>query len=80
MYIETSRPRVQGDNAKLSSPILKFSGEMCLAFFYHMYGSSIGTLRVTINGTKTVFSATGNKGNKWLEGWTTVSMSGKYKV
>ena len=80
MYIETSRPRLQGDNAKLNSPLLNFSGKMCLAFFYHMFGSSTGTLRVIINGSKTVFSATGDKGNQWLVGWTTITVSGNYMV
>ena len=79
MYIETSSPRVQGDYAKLSSPSLTFSGNMCLKFFYHMYGATIGKLEVTING-KTVFSASANKGNKWLEAIISTSLSGMYSV
>ncbi|XP_020612542.1 MAM domain-containing protein 2-like [Orbicella faveolata] len=50
MYIETSSPRQQGDNAKLISPMLQFSGSMCLKFYYHMYGADIATLNVIING------------------------------
>ena len=65
MYIETSSPRMQGDNAKLDSPLFRFSGKMCLKFFLHMYGSTIGRLNVFINN-ETVFSASGNKGNKWF--------------
>ena len=80
MYIETSRPRVQGDNAKLNSPLLQFSGNTCLRFFYHMHGSTIGTLNVIISGFITVFSASGNKGNKWNEARITVSLSGMYMV
>ena len=72
MYIETSSPRVSGDNAKLRSPSLKFSGNMCLGFFYHMYGSNIGSLKVSING-KEVFSRSGNKGNTWLKASVTIS-------
>ena len=72
MYIETSSPRVSGDNAKLNSPSLKFSGNMCLGFFYHMYGSDIGSLKVSING-KEVFSRSGNKGNTWLKASVTIS-------
>ena len=80
MYIETSSPRVQGDDAKLSSPTLKFSGNMCLKFFYHMYGATIGRLDVIIDG-KTVFSASGNKGNKWFEASISTSgLSGMYAV
>ena len=80
MYIETSSPRVKGDNAKLDSPLLQFSGNMCLKFYYHMYGATIGTLNVIIN-SKTVFSASGDKGNKWLDTEITISsLSGMYKV
>ena len=79
MYIETSSPRVLGDNAKLNSPLLIFGGNMCLRFFYHMYGSTIGRLNVTING-QTVFSASGNKGNRWLEARINSSFSGNYTV
>ena len=80
MYIETSSPRVLGDNAKLNSPLLTFSGSMCLRFFYHMYGSSIGTLNVIVNDTNTVFSVSGNKGNKWTEATIATSLSGRYMV
>ena len=80
MYIESSWPRVWGDNAKLNSPLLRFSGKMCLTFFYHMYGSTIGRLNVLINGTKTVFSASGNKGNNWFEARITTSLTGRYMV
>ena len=79
MYIETSSPRRQGDNAKLTGPLLKFSGNMCLKFYYHMYGVHIGTLNVSINGSN-VFSASGDKGNKWLIATIDVNLSGKYAV
>ena len=80
MYIETSSPRSLGDNAKLSSPLLRFSGDMCLTFFYHMYGSTIGKLNVIINGTKMVFSASGDEGNNWFEARVTISLTGVYRV
>ena len=66
MYIEASSPRQLGDfmNAKLYSPPLKFLGNACLKFYYHMSGVTIGTLTVTING-KMFFYKTGNKGDKW---------------
>ena len=80
MYIETSSPQGLGDHANLNSPILTFSGNMCLTFFYHMYGSTIGKLNVLINGTKTVFSASGDKGNNWFEARITTSLTGIYMV
>ena len=79
MYIETSS-HVKGDNAKLNSPLLKFSGDMCLKFFYHMYGATVERLNVIINGTKTVFSASGNKGNRWHEARINSSFSGSHTV
>jgi len=79
MYIETSSPRQLGDNAKLNSPKLKFNGNMCLKFYYHMYGADIGTLNVNINGNN-VFNASGDKGNKWLMAAIDVNLSGQYAV
>ena len=79
MYIETSSPRQQGDKAILNSPQLQFSGNMCLQFYYHMYGSAIGTLNVIVNGNN-VFTASGNKGNKWLRAAIDLSLSGSHAV
>lgn len=79
MYIETSSPRQQGDKAILNSPRLQFSGNMCLQFYYHMYGSAIGTLNVIINGNN-VFTASGNKGNMWRRAAIDLSLSGNYAV
>ena len=79
MYIETSSPRKQGDAAKLNSPMLQFSGSMCLKFYYHMYGANIATLNVIIKGNN-VFTASGNKDNKWLRAAIDVSLSGKHAV
>ena len=67
---------MQGDNAKLNSPMLNFSGDMCISFFYHMHGSNIGTLRMILNGTETLFSESGGKGNRWLGAWINISFSG----
>ena len=64
MYIEASSPRNSGDNAFLRSPPMKFPVNMCLQFYYHMSGSAIGSLKATLNG-KTVFYASGNKGDVW---------------
>ncbi|MEQ2259535.1 MAM domain-containing glycosylphosphatidylinositol anchor protein 1 [Xenotaenia resolanae] len=52
MYIEASRPRAQGDKARLLSPLFnvssvrgpKGSGRVpyCVSFYYHMKGKHIG--------------------------------------
>ncbi|KAI3364445.1 hypothetical protein L3Q82_011235, partial [Scortum barcoo] len=54
MYIETSRPRKEGDQARLVSPFFNVAPKnpygitnppaYCFGFFYHMYGKHIGTL------------------------------------
>lgn len=52
MYIETSRPRKEGDQARLVSPFFNVAPKnpysisnppaYCFGFFYHMYGKHIG--------------------------------------
>ena len=78
MYIETS-PRQQGDKAILNSPQLRFTGNMCLQFYVHMYGSGIGMLNVIINGNN-VFTASGNRGNMWLRAAIDLSLPGNHAV
>lgn len=56
MYIETSRPRKEGDQARLVSPFFNIapknpysisnSPAYCFGFFYHMYGKHIGELHL----------------------------------
>ncbi|KAM7376464.1 hypothetical protein PAMP_006195 [Pampus punctatissimus] len=59
MYIETSRPRLKGDKARLLSPTFNMGSKSssssssvstnptyCFAFYYHMYGKHIGALNV----------------------------------
>lgn len=66
MYIETSSPRVVGDNAKLSFSVSGNKQLFCLKFYYHMYGDTMGTLTV-FSGNLAVFNASGNHGNYWNE-------------
>ena len=46
MYIEASSPRRSGDKARLLSPRYTDRQDMCVQFYYHMYGSGIGALNV----------------------------------
>lgn len=39
-------------------------GPRCLSFWYHMYGSDMGTLSVSRNGTQ-LWTKTGDQGNTW---------------
>ena len=79
MYIEASSPRLSGDKARLiSRPFTQHetTGDTyeCLTFFYHMYGSAMGTLNIykiegdsvdTGNLGTPLWSLTGNQGNYW---------------
>ncbi|XP_037551175.1 MAM domain-containing glycosylphosphatidylinositol anchor protein 2 isoform X1 [Nematolebias whitei] len=59
MYIETSRPRLEGDKARLLSPTFNMNSKnfissssvgnsptYCFTFYYHMYGKHIGKLNI----------------------------------
>uniref|UniRef100_A0A3Q1FEH3 MAM domain containing glycosylphosphatidylinositol anchor 2 n=1 Tax=Acanthochromis polyacanthus TaxID=80966 RepID=A0A3Q1FEH3_9TELE len=80
MYIETSRPRLDGDKARLLSPTFNMNAKSsssgpsyCFSFYYHMYGKHIGALNVflrqkgqTVTDTS-VWSLTGNQGDRWRQ-------------
>ena len=76
MYIEASSPRKPGEKARLVSQAFSSlpSSGRCVQFWYHMFGSDIGTLNVIWktgpgNGSESViWSLSGQKGNKWLNG------------
>ena len=72
MYIEAFILRQPGDNAKLYRPPLKFFGNMCLQFDYHMPGATTESLNVTVSGNL-VFFARGDKGDMWRK--TSVNVS-----
>ncbi|EMP27934.1 MAM domain-containing glycosylphosphatidylinositol anchor protein 2 [Chelonia mydas] len=80
MYIETSRPRLEGEKARLLSPFFSVAPKnpygvtntaYCFSFYYHMYGQHIGSLNVylRLKGQTTienpVWSSSGNKGQHW---------------
>ena len=71
MYIEASSPRQRGDNAKLELSVSGSGAVACLNFFYHMYGSSMGTLKV-YSGYSVVLSLSGNQGSSWRQATRTI--------
>ncbi|CAH3118157.1 unnamed protein product [Pocillopora meandrina] len=83
-FIETSSPRKQGDKARLVST--QFNGtasKNCFTFWYHMYGSSIGTLNLyqVVGNTETlIWTLSGNKGRQWFNGQVPVGNQAKYKI
>ncbi|XP_071956926.1 MAM and LDL-receptor class A domain-containing protein 2-like [Antedon mediterranea] len=83
MYIETSSPRLPGENAQLSSLSIA-SGSKCFRFWYHMYGQHVDTLNVYIQAGPSLpsptWSKTGAQGDIWLEGQVTISTSSSYLI
>ena len=77
MYIDTSSLGQCDENVKLSSSPLKFLRNMCLKFYYRLYGTNAGSLNVTVAG-KLLFSASDlYVENIWLEaGINTSSITG----
>ena len=49
LFIETSFPQAAGDKARIISPLYN-PAMVCVRFFYHMYGASIGTMNILIAG------------------------------
>eukprot|EP00794_Sanderia_malayensis_P017044 gene17044-18759_t len=90
VFIETSAPRRTGDKAALLSmqfPATTGTGR-CLSFWYHMYGSSIGTLNVfqrslsgtTVTATTLLWQLRGQKGNQWLQGKIPLNIVTRYQI
>ncbi|XP_066944165.1 uncharacterized protein [Macrobrachium rosenbergii] len=53
MYIEASVPKVEGDRARLFSPVYPASfteSPTCFAFYYHMFGNTTGHLNIYMKG------------------------------
>ncbi|XP_064185854.1 MAM domain-containing glycosylphosphatidylinositol anchor protein 2 isoform X1 [Anguilla rostrata] len=82
MYIETSRPRMEGDKARLLSPTFNIAPKnpygttnsaYCFSFYYHMYGKHIGTLNAYLRlkaQTMTespIWTLIGNQGDRWKQ-------------
>ena len=73
MYIEAT-PQSDGDNAKLQLAVPRSNSSACLTFYYHMYGSSMGTLNV-FNGNVTIFTMSGDQGDYWRKVTRTVNLN-----
>lgn len=73
LYIETSFPRQAGDTASFISPVYTTTVVGCsLTFWYHMYGSTIGTLSLNLTDVVNarqfpIWSKSGDQGDKWLK-------------
>ncbi|OXU26669.1 hypothetical protein TSAR_014496 [Trichomalopsis sarcophagae] len=74
LYIEASG-RLVNDTARILSPLYNASltESGCFSFWYHMYGTTIGSLNVYLKPEveetpKLMWTKSGNQGNQWLRG------------
>ncbi|XP_046856415.1 uncharacterized protein LOC124449513 [Xenia sp. Carnegie-2017] len=78
IYIETSSPRMLGDKAWLVSNYFNTTTR-CFTFWYHMYGSTIGSLNIYqqyMGGRlKLLWTLSGNRGNQWSRAQVTTNFT-----
>ena len=89
IFIEASSPRVPGDMARiLSPPIAPSSSPLCLHFWHHMYGLSIGSLNVSSRSNSSnpgeqgnlLWSRSGGSIDEWQPGYVTLNESEPFQV
>ncbi|XP_071486325.1 MAM and LDL-receptor class A domain-containing protein 1-like [Diadema antillarum] len=88
VYIETSSPRVPGDEARIMSPVISTTFRQCLNFWYHMFGPTIETLNVfarrndsaTSDLGNLVWSSQGQKSDEWFLGSVTIAEAYPYQL
>ncbi|XP_031555405.1 MAM and LDL-receptor class A domain-containing protein 1-like isoform X2 [Actinia tenebrosa] len=84
VYAEASGPAPR-KATELRSPVFTANSGRCLQFAYHMYGSTMGSLKVYVidihTGTKNmIFTKSGNQGQQWYRKSVTVTSPNDYKV
>ena len=84
MYIETSNAQPNSIAYMYSSRYYN-KGQNCVQFFYHMYGTQIGSLKIYIKygGSRyryMKFSRSGNQNNTWHMGQISVTNKGYFQV
>ena len=78
-YIEAS-DRAMGDVARLVSPRIQSNGNStCMVFYYHLYGHSIGSLRVKV-GDQVLWQLSSNQGDSWHKATVSLNFNGTYQV
>ncbi|XP_067216660.1 MAM and LDL-receptor class A domain-containing protein 1-like isoform X2 [Linepithema humile] len=82
-FIDSSFPRRPGDTAKLISssfPPTSANTPMCMHFWFHMFGSGIGHLKLFLRHFRSsdsqlqeIWGLSGNAGNAWFMSQVTIS-------
>ena len=84
MFIEASNPQREGHQAKLISPEVNVR-QACLTFYYHMWGSELGSLKVkflTKGGfmDELTWERSGDQGRRWIKAEVNVPIGLSYQV
>ncbi|XP_077864148.1 MAM and LDL-receptor class A domain-containing protein 1-like [Saccoglossus kowalevskii] len=79
-YVRQISQLLPNSFARLESPTL--SGEYCLGFWFHMYGSILGSLEVKIETTRstTIFHREGGLSAEWLYAQVRTGETRDYKI
>uniref|UniRef100_A0A8C9S3M8 MAM domain containing glycosylphosphatidylinositol anchor 2 n=1 Tax=Scleropages formosus TaxID=113540 RepID=A0A8C9S3M8_SCLFO len=95
MYIETSRPRLEGEKARLLSPTFNVAPKnpygttnsaYCFSFYYHMYGKHIGTLNAYLRqksqttSESPIWTLSGNQGTQWRQAKVTIHPTSSFQM
>ncbi|XP_048582934.1 MAM and LDL-receptor class A domain-containing protein 2-like isoform X2 [Nematostella vectensis] len=83
IYLETSSPFQPGMKGRLLSREFSPSDNMCLEFWYNMYGSSVGALTVyikTAEQEQAVWSREGDQGQNWIQAKGIIASKVAFKI
>ncbi|XP_061879772.1 MAM and LDL-receptor class A domain-containing protein 1 isoform X1 [Entelurus aequoreus] len=85
LYIESSHPSAKGDVAQLKSALLPPAGEQgyCLTFWYHMFGATVGSLRMFLHtavNKSLVWQRSGDQGDEWRAAQSHVTLQRVHQV
>lgn len=81
-YLEGSG-RNKGEKSHLRSMTVLPNGDACFTFWYHMYGSGIGALRVYLvmgNTTRKLWENSGNQQNVWRFGYVDITVAEPFMI
>ena len=85
MFAESSRPRREGDRAILISPVFTGGEKLCASYWYHMNGTGMGDLVVTVEqikennpafNTQLTILISGNQGPTWKNAYFDIALPG----
>ena len=66
--------------ARLQTPRIRGNGNAtCMVFYYHLYGQSVGTLKVKVRD-QVLWQISGSQGNDWYKAKVALDFYGTYKV